>query len=385
MKRNCKYLGFLSTCFLILAAIMFQGCENVQKVTAEASQDIEKGGYATAMEKILDLSDKTIMKSETLMHMLATAYYNEKNKEILYDVAVTGSDLAITPDGKTLAVVDLDGKKIAFYSLPDLKLQSTLNLNAYPYSVAFSPDGSKMAVAVATALREGEVMIYDMKTKQLINEFEPHTSVVRDVAFVDNNTVFSGSNDQHIAIWDLATNSLVDRERRHSKNVKTVRLSKDGKKIITASNDGTANILTATGPNAGKLETSVEHGTNYVNDAALTPDNKYLITVSGDGDLKIWDASNGKLRNTLPLDDVLCSVDISDDGKYAIVGGTLEVYFIDLDQRRVIGEYPAHKEGIVSIHFYDGNKFIFADTKRLWKDELLTDQDLIDAARDYLK
>jgi YVTN family beta-propeller protein len=57
--------------------------------------------------------------------------------------------LAVTPDGKTLAVLSKMNTKIYFYSLPDLKLQGECKVGHHPDWLTFTPDGARVYVANA--------------------------------------------------------------------------------------------------------------------------------------------------------------------------------------------------------------------------------------------
>ena len=57
--------------------------------------------------------------------------------------------LAITPDGKELAVLSKMNSRIYFYSLPDLKLQGDAKVGHHPDWLTFTPDGKRLYVANA--------------------------------------------------------------------------------------------------------------------------------------------------------------------------------------------------------------------------------------------
>src|SRR5438094_3234729 len=69
--------------------------------------------------------------------------------------------LAVTPDGKTLAVLSKMNTKVYFYSLPDLKLLSESKVGHHPDWLTFTPDGKRVYVANAGS---NSVSVVDVAT-----------------------------------------------------------------------------------------------------------------------------------------------------------------------------------------------------------------------------
>jgi YVTN family beta-propeller protein len=59
--------------------------------------------------------------------------------------------LAITPDGKELAVLSKMNTRVYFYSLPDLKLSGNVKVGHHPDWLTFTPDGKRLYVANAAS------------------------------------------------------------------------------------------------------------------------------------------------------------------------------------------------------------------------------------------
>ena len=71
----------------------------------------------------------------------------------------------------------------------------------------------------------------------------------------------------------------------------------DGQRVITLSG-GVARIWAATAGRPASLP--LEHR-GPVTAAAFSPDGRYVITASGDGTAQIWDVNDGKAMMTPPL------------------------------------------------------------------------------------
>jgi YVTN family beta-propeller protein len=57
--------------------------------------------------------------------------------------------LAVTPDGKELAVLSKMNTRVYFYTLPDLKLSGNVKVGHHPDWLTFTPDGKRLYVANA--------------------------------------------------------------------------------------------------------------------------------------------------------------------------------------------------------------------------------------------
>ncbi|MCU1385379.1 MAG: hypothetical protein JWL71_4076 [Acidobacteria bacterium] len=71
--------------------------------------------------------------------------------------------LAITPDGKELAVLSKMNTRVYFYSLPDLKLSGNVKVGHHPDWLTFTPDGTRLYVANAGS---NSVSVVDVATRK---------------------------------------------------------------------------------------------------------------------------------------------------------------------------------------------------------------------------
>lgn len=363
---------------LLLSIAILVSCNN-KKVITDATDSIEKRNYKSALASILSLDDNDIIKSDTLSQMLATAYY-ELNLKPTREIALDCYDIDFVPDNDIIIFTDFHNNSLNFYEFPEMKFIRSILLPAKAYNIDISPDGS----TIAAAMVDNTILLYDLESGRKLNTLEGHTNRVRDVVFRDNNLLFSCSNDQNIAAWNVATGEPFWDKRLNTKNIKNLQLNKDKTKLITASNDGSACIINSTDHNMGAEELRVIHGDNYVNDAAVTPDNTFLVTVSGDGYAKIWDTENGSLIKYIFLNDPLAAVDISPDGKHLLIGGQHGAYIISENDWKVISKFHGANMPIRSVKFINDSEFVLADNGRFWQGELYDIEDLIKNAREML-
>ena len=130
--------------------------------------------------------------------------------------------LAFSPDGRTLATGHLDGAPgigtWGWVTLRDAKtLESKHLLGVRPsglgnfdgvQSVAFSPDGSVLAVGRSADTygpgEPGTVRLWDAATGALLRALEGHTGDIHSVTFSpDGSTLAGGSSDGTVTLWEI--------------------------------------------------------------------------------------------------------------------------------------------------------------------------------------
>ncbi len=133
--------------------------------------------------------------------------------------------LAFSPDGRTLATGHFDGapgigtwgwvtlrdaKTLEFKHLLGVRPNGLGNFDGVE-SVAFSPDGSTLAVGRTVdgyGRSAGIVRLWDVSTGENIHTLEGHTDDVNSVAFSpDGRTLASGSSDGTVLLWEIIPSS----------------------------------------------------------------------------------------------------------------------------------------------------------------------------------
>ena len=126
-------------------------------------------------------------------------------------------------------------------AVADQSLRTWGGESATVMSVAYSPDGTRFAEALA----DGTALVRDADTGEVVHTLQGHEK----------------------ALWHVA-------------------FSPDGKKLATSSADGTAKIWDA---GAGRELHSLKHDKTQVYSAAFSPDGKQLASASFDKTVKVWD------------------------------------------------------------------------------------------------
>lgn len=359
------------------------GCGLIQEKAAveTASTAVAERDFTAAINAILQLDDSRITSSDTLIRLLSTAYYG-LTLQPREGIGAECVDIDYTLDGRNVIFTDLKLGALTVFTFPKMRYITTVSTSTPAFTSDISPDGRH----IATALENHQFVITDISTWQPDDVYYGHNSTVRGIAYADTCRIITCSNDRSVILWNIAEETKQrDYRRLHARNIKNVRMSPDRSCFITASNDGTANIVTLCPDSISRQEICLAHGLNYVNDAAIFPDGKTAVTVGGDGTLKMWNTADGSHKHTVNLNQSLCSVDISSDGALTATGGNRSVAVIDAASGRVITEVFGTGVPVWAIKFVNDSTLSFADNARFAVIQLLSPQALVDAARQLLR
>jgi WD40 repeat protein len=222
-----------------------------------------------------------------------------------------------------------------------------LNTSASPFefrvlSLAFSPDGSRLATGGGEPSRSGELMIWDVAKRELIREiedahsdtvfgiefsrdgkqivsgaadkfvkihevdtgkhvrsFEGHTHHVMGVSWqADGSTLVSAGADNAIKVWNVDTGEQIRTIAGYTKQVTSIRFAGIGGNIISSGGDKTVRQFTAAN---GRAVRTFGGGTDFMYAADASRDEKLVVASGEDGVIRVWNGANGQvIRNFEP-------------------------------------------------------------------------------------
>ncbi|CAN7988885.1 unnamed protein product [Ixodes hexagonus] len=186
------------------------------------------------------------------------------------------------------------------------------------YCVKFNPDNDKQNLFVA-GTSDKKIVCWDIRTKEIVQEYDRHLGAVNTITFVDDNRRFvSTSDDKSMRVWewDIPVDmKYIADPSMHS--MPAVTLAPNGefsspyfccKWLACQSMDNKIMIFSAL--NRFKLNRKKTFEGHMVAGYAcgldFSPDMSYLISGDADGKLYIWDWKTTKLYNKFKAHDAVC-------------------------------------------------------------------------------
>jgi len=233
-------------------------------------------------------------------------------------------------------------------------------------TVAFSPDGRMLA----SGSDDNTIKLWDVATGQELRTLTGHARQVSSVAFSsDGRTLASGSADKTIKLWDAATGQELRTLAGHADEVDSVAFSPDGRTLASGSADKTIKLWDVA--SGHELRTLAGH-TGLIFLVAFSPDGRTLASGSADKTIKLWDAATGQELLTLAgHTDLVTCVSFSPDGRTLASGGVDQsIRLWDIATGRALRTLTGHTETVNSIAFSPDGRTLASGsgdkTAKLW-------------------
>jgi WD40 repeat protein len=215
-----------------------------------------------------------------------------------------------------------------------------------------SVDMADLDISIDQNLLASAEAIWNLKDMQEIHVLERGSSFPGSVAFSPDGSVLAlGLFEQQITLWEVASGQPVYRfERQEENRTKSMDFSTDGALLAVGVIDGTVRLLDVSSGNIVKVlkypgETDI-HGLKF------SPDGKYLATGGRVTAVILWDVTSGEVVRTFRLTDNAISMDFSPDGKILATAGGYEheVRLWDVESGKLLHSLP-HNDQLTSVAF----------------------------------
>jgi len=163
--------------------------------------------------------------------------YHDHAPEILPTVH-TGPVLSVTfnPHGNMLASSSSDGTIRLWHAQTGEHLRIvTERAGYYPYRLAFSSDGNRLASSLSR-----NIHIWDVQSGMHVHTLTGHIDFLNAIAFSpDGKMLASGGYDQTVRLWDVDMGTQLRLFKGHQGRIRGVAFSPDGSTLASGSTGGT--------------------------------------------------------------------------------------------------------------------------------------------------
>ncbi|MBA4385780.1 MAG: hypothetical protein C0410_13670 [Anaerolinea sp.] len=288
------------------------------------------------------------------------------DQQLVFSVPAAITSSALAPDGKSILIGDEVGNS-GLWDLGSGKLLHEFPKDNHDVkTVAFSPDGTLVAMSVRsqTAADMAEINLYalpkgTLKKTFTITNFQPFITALFFSA--DGKTLMITINDNESQIIDIESGQIL-RSINSIGNISAV--SPDGSLIAFNGGTGWWNIATETG-------FALPNGMNgYL--TAFSVDGSLIAFASGNNELTVWDFTTKQLINRFSgHTNRISSLAISADNKWLLSGSvdnTARLWNIESGQ--MVRVYSGHTAAVTSVRFIEGGKKIITTSMdksvRIW-------------------
>ncbi len=309
-------------------------------------------------------------------------------------------------NASSIIVATLDGAIRLVDVTPQRGVKTLAAFRSWVFSVQFSPDGQRMAVA-----GDGEVHVVRADTLETVfriktTEFAKNIGRARSVCYSwDSKTIFAGCADGSIRImdatsgsvlgsllsksgevyslalspddntiavghasglielWDIKTATLTRTLAKQARRIEGLSFSKDGLRLVSSGPSSAAQVWdVATGEPREKLVTS---GDSW--NVAFNPANDLIFATTYEGTIDVFNAATGELvESMVGHGRLIPGLAFSSDGKYfATCGEDGTVKLWDAQTRRVLVSF-AENDGysLVGLAFDPSNRYLATTASR---------------------
>ena len=251
------------------------------------------------------------------------------------------TDLAFAPDAECLVGTSQAGVQV--FDWPELNRQRTFSVSfSNVHCLAFSPDGTRLAVGGGNPSESGGVDIFSWPDGELDVSLSHHSDSVMSVAWDGNTHLVSASLDRSTVRWDLKKDRPSVTYRGHSSGVKSVCLLQEGV-LVTAGHDHSVRVWDS---ESGRLIRTLNQHARPVHAMAVNPysaGKPMVATAAADRSIRFWQPTIGRMVRYIRLESEPLDIAWIDDSRIVASCTDGKIRVVDANRVKVLETIPVIK------------------------------------------
>ena len=282
------------------------------------------------------------------------------------------SSMAFSPDGSKLAVTFDFEFGARLFDVTTKKSIGTIrrhgDARAQYRAVTFSPDGNSLILANYRS-RDRAIDVWDIPKRAFTQAFTAPDGVYQ-VDMAPDGKVVAGvvGWNAGVGVWDVATGKQRGTDAvAHDRAPSQIHFFANDTKIATAGDDGTIRIWERESGRQLKILSHLDdinprHTTRWIRAMVVSPDSKWIATSSLDDTVRLWEIATGKLIYHLPghgrLGGKRTLKFSPDSSRFVSWGDDLYTHVWDLKTGKALKEYRFWTAGTEPADRRDGRRTI---------------------------
>jgi WD40 repeat protein len=260
--------------------------------------------------------------------------------------------VAFSPDGKALYSACRDGAARIICPVTGAVLATLDGGMARPHALALAPDGKTLAVGDES----GAVHFWDVAARKRARVLALRNTSVCALAYAPDGQTLAVGNESRVALVHAADGTFF-RKLAFGGLPYSLAFSPDGRRLA-ACGFGSRDVRLWDAADPDRSWTLAGHDED-VQAVAFSPDGRTLASGGRDGQVILWDAADGKLRQSLTFDAGVTALAFAPNGHWLAVGqadrGTVRVWSLTQNCERAVLSSPS-EGGVYALAFSPGSR-----------------------------